>query len=219
MRETTEQAVHSPETDGMGTEPETTPIATDNGDAASLGKFANSEELLKAYHRLEAEFTKKCQLLKEAERRSEPTDVPSDADGSAPLYEKEEWDDRVASFLARYPIAENYTTEIASMLKEDAALAGQESCLEIALGRALAKGYRPPESIIEDETFLEKYVYSNDKIRDRVVGDYLAGLSPLVGAPRTIPHGGAAAILPPTRPTTIEEAGAMAEKMLKARRI
>ena len=145
--------------------------------------------------------------------------MPSDADGSAPLYEKEEWDDRVASFLARYPIAENYTTEIASMLKEDAALAGQESCLEIALGRALAKGYRPPESIIEDETFLEKYVYSNDKIRDRVVGDYLAGLSPLVGAPRTIPHGGAAAILPPTRPTTIEEAGAMAEKMLKARRI
>ncbi|MBO4472650.1 MAG: hypothetical protein J5765_02450 [Clostridia bacterium] len=219
MREITEQAVNAPEIDGAGNAPETVEVKADNGETASVGKFANSEELLKAYNRLEAEFTKKCQLLKEAERRSETSAVPSDAEGSAPLYEREEWDDRVASFLARYPIAEEYTAEIASILKQDAELAGQDACLEIALARAIAKGYKPPESKIEDETFLEKYVYTSDKIRDRVVGDYLAGLSPLVGAPRTIPQGGAAAILPPSRPTTIEEAGAMAEKMLKTRRI
>lgn len=219
MREMTEQAVNAPEAAEVADNASLSAATeTDNGGAASLGKFASSEELLKAYNRLEAEFTKKCQLLKEAERRSETSVAPSDAEGSAPLYEREEWDDRVASFLARYPIAEGYAAEIGSMLKEDKDLARQDACLEIALARAVAKGYRPPESIIEDETFLEKYVYPNGKIRDRVVGDYLAGLSPLVGAPRTIPQGGAAAILPPTRATSLEEAGAMAEKMLKARR-
>ena len=212
MPEQTEQAVVTPEE-------EVKPSPADNEKSASLGKFANSEELLKAYNRLEAEFTRKCQLLKDAEKRSEPTDVPSDAAGSAPLYEKEEWNDRVAAFLDRYPIAEEYASKIGEILKSDPELAGQESCLEIALGRAVASAYKRPESMMEDEAFLENYVYKNDKIRDRVISDYLAGLSPLSGAPRTSPHGGAAAILPPTRARSIEEAGAMAEKMLNARRI
>lgn len=215
MQDNMEQAVISPETESV-TESSS---ATDNGKDASVGKFANSEELLKAYTNLEAEFTKKCQQLKEAERRSEPAVAPSDAAGSAPLYESEEWEDRVAAFLENYPIAEEYAAEIGTILKEDASLAKEQNCLEIALGRAVAKSYKKPESIIEDENFLEQYVYQNDKIRDRVIKDYLDGLSPLVGAPRTIPHGGAAAILPPTRARSIEEAGAMAEKLIKSRRI
>ena len=91
--------------------------------------------------------------------------------------------------------------------------------MEAALGRAVAKNYKKPESMVEDEAFLEKYVYHNDKIRDRVIKDYLEGLSPLAGAPRTIPHGGAAVVLPPSRPRTIQEAGAMAEKLINSRRI
>jgi len=213
MQDNMEQAVISPES------AEAQAPAADNEKGASVGKFASSEELLKAYNSLEAEFTKKCQQLKEAERRSEPAEVPSDKAGSAPLYEKEEWDERVANFLESNPIAEEYGAEIASILKEDAELAKKENCLEIALGKAVAKHYKKPESIIEDEAFLERYVYRNDKIRDRVIGDYLEGLSPLVGAPRTIPHGGAAAIIPPTRARSIEEAGAMAEKLIKSRRI
>ena len=214
MQDNMEQAAISPEN-----EAQTQQVKTDNESTASVGKFASSEELLKAYNRLESEFTKKCQQLKEAERRSEPSEQPSEKEGSAPLYEKDEWEERVALFLERYPIAEEYGSEMAAILKEDADLAKQENCLDVALGRAVAKHYKKPESIIEDEAFLEKYVYQNDKIRDRVIEDYLAGLSPLAGAPRTIPHGGAAAILPPTRARSIEEAGAMAEKLIKSRRM
>ena len=212
MQEKAEQAAISPET-------EVTAPKSDNGETVSVGKFASSEELLKAYTALEAEFTKKCQQLKESERRSEPTDAPKDEDGSAPLYERKEWDERVDAFLESNPIAEEYAAEIGTILKEDPDLARQENCLEIALGRAVAKHYKKPESMIEDEAFLERYVYGNDKIRDRVIKDYLEGLSALSGAPRTIPHGGAAAILPPTRAKSIEEAGAMAEKLFKSRRI
>ena len=214
MQDNMEQAVTSPVEAG-----EQASTTTDNEEAVSVGKFANSEELLKAYHRLESEFTKKCQQLKEAERRSEPSEVPSDPEGSAPLYERDDWEEKVADFLENYPIAEEYASEIGSLLKGDQDLARQKNCLEIALGRAVASHYKKPESIIEDEAFLENYVYKNDKIRDKVIASYLEGLSPLVGAPRTIPHGGAAAIIPPTRARSIEEAGAMAEKMIKARRI
>ena len=215
MQENMEQAVNSPETPS----PETESVVKENEGSASVGKFANSDELMKAYKNLEAEFTKKCQQLKESERRSEPTELPSAQVGSAPLYEREDWEDRVAAFLGEYPIAEEYAKEISAVLAEDGALAAQENCLEIALGRAVAKNYRKPESIIEDESFLEDHVYHNDKIRDRVIRDYLEGLTPLAGAPRTLPHGGAAAIIPPTRARSIEEAGAMAEKLIKSRRI
>ena len=215
MQENMEQAAMSPEVEST---PESAPT-TDNGSTASVGKFANSDELLKAYTRLEAEFTKKCQQLKESERRSETPELPSEREGSAPLYERDDWEDKVADFVGKYPIAQDYAGEIGRVLKEDPDLAARDGCLEIALGRALAKEYKTPESIIEDETFLEKYVYGNDRIRDRVIKDYLAELSPLAGAPRTLPHGGAAAILPPTRARSIEEAGAMAEKLIKSRRI
>ena len=215
MQEAMEQAGISPETAA----PAGNMTGKENEGSASVGKFANSEELLKAYQNLEAEFTKKCQQLKESERRSEPTEDPKGEDGSAPLYEKEEWDERVAAFLGNYPIAEEYAKEISAVLTEDRELAAQENCLEIALGKALAANYRKPESMIEDEAFLEKHVYHNDKIRDRVIREYLEGLSPLAGAPKTLPHGGAAAIIPPTRVKTIEEAGAMAEKLITSRRI
>ena len=214
MQENMEQAELAPQVELA----ETPAAATDNGETASVGKFANSDELLKAYNRLEAEFTKKCQQLKEAERRSEASQ-PAVAEESAPLYEREEWEDRVAEFLGKYPIAEEYAAEISSVLKEEPDLAKRENCLEVALGRALAKNYKKPESIMEDENFLEAHVYRNDKVRDRVIRDYLAGLSPLSGAPKTLPHGGAAAIIPPSRVRSIEEAGAMAEKMINARRI
>ncbi len=216
MQENMEQAVISPIKDDAEKAP--TP-PTDNEGAASVGKFANSDELLKAYNHLEAEFTKKCQQLKETERRSEPSPEPSTAEGSAPLYEKEDWEERVAAFLGKYPMAEEYANEIGAILLEDKDLAGREDCLDVALGRAVAKNYKKPESIVEDEAFLEKYVYRNDKIRNKVIQEYLEGLSPLVGAPRTLPHGGAAAIIPPTRPSSIEEAGAMAEKLINSRRI
>lgn len=214
MQENMEQAVVSPAEEVAAATPQ-----TDNEGAASVGKFANSDELLKAYNHLEAEFTKKCQQLKTAERRSEPSTPTMAAEGSAPLYEKEDWDEKVAVFLEKYPIAEEYAKDIGAILTEDKALAGRDDCLEVALGRAVAKNYKKPESIVEDETFLEKYVYHNDKIRDKVIADYLAGLSPLSGAPRTLPHGGAAAIIPPLRAKSIEEAGAMAEKLIRSRRI
>lgn len=213
MQENMEQTAILPE------ETHSDESATDNESTVSVGKFANSEELLKAYNSLQSEFTKKCQQLRALEARSETPPAASEADGSAPLYAGEEWDDRVADFVERYPIAREYAAEISEVLKEDPELAKQSGCLEVALGRAVAKHYRTPESMMEDGEFLDRYVLSNGKVRDKVIEDYLRELSPLGDAPKTIPHGGSAAIIPPSRARSIEEAGAMMEKMLKDRRI
>lgn len=211
MQENTEQTVALPEEDLK-------PIA-DNEKAVSLGKFANGEELLKAYKNLESEFTKKCQMVKELEARSASSPAEKGGERSTPLYADENWDEKVASFVSAYPIAKEYAAEISSIIKEDPDLASNERCLEIALGKAVAKDRKTPESIIEDGEFLEKYVYKNEKIRDKFVKDYLSELSPLSGVPDLITHGGAASVLPPTRARSLSEAGAIAEQLIKERRI
>ncbi len=213
MQENMEQTAVSPE-NGLPEE-----NVSDNEKTVSVGKFANGDELLKAYKNLESEFTKKCQLVKELEARSASSSPEKGEERSTPLYEKEIWDETVASFVEKYPIAKKYAAEIGAILKSDPELASDKRCLEIALGKAVAKSYKEPESIIEDGDFLEKYVYKNDKIRDKIVEEYLSELSPLGGAPDLIRHGGAASILPPNRARTLEEAGAMAEKLINERRI
>ena len=213
MLEKLEQTAALPENDNQNER------VSDNEKPVSVGKFANGEELWKAYQSLESEFTKKCQLLKELEARSESSPAEKGGERSTPLYEKENWDDKVHSFVEEYPIAKDYATEISSILKSDPELAGNERCLEISLGKAVSKNYKDPESIIEDGEFLEKYVYKNEKIRDKFVKDYLSELSPLSGVPDLITHGGAASIRPPNRAKTFEEAGAMAEKMIMERRL
>ena len=213
MQENMEQTAILPE------EPHAEEAATDNENTVSVGKFASSEELLKAYNHLQSEFTKKCQQLKALEARSETPPDAVGTDGSAPLYAKDEWDEKVAAFLDKYPIAKEYAAEISAVLKDDPDLAKEEGCLDIALGRAVAASYKSPESMMKDGDFLEKYVFSNDEIRDKVIENYLRELSPLGGVPRTIPHGGNAAVIPPSRPNDLEEAGAMTEKLFNERRI
>jgi len=213
MQENMEQTAILPE------ETHVDEAAADNESTVSVGKFASSEELLKAYNSLQSEFTKKCQQLKALEARRETPPATGEADGSTPLYARDEWDEKVAAFVDKYPIAREYAAEISETIKSDPALAKESGCLDIALGRAVARHYRTPESMMEDGEFLEKYVYSNGKVRDKVIEDYLRELSPLGDAPKTIPHGGSAAIIPPSRARSIEEAGAMTEKLIKARRI
>lgn len=49
----------------------------EKGEAATaLGKFKDVQTLLKAYSDLEAEFTRRCQRLKELERGNKAADVP-----------------------------------------------------------------------------------------------------------------------------------------------
>lgn len=65
--------------------------------AAALGKFKDVQTLLKAYSDLEAEFTRRCQRLKELENGNKAHPVP-DAAGDAPSRKSEE--ERIADALS-----------------------------------------------------------------------------------------------------------------------
>lgn len=59
-------------------------------ETVSLGKFKNAEALLAAYNSLQAEFTKRCQRIKELEAVNsfDKTKVPKDEEATAEIAEK-----------------------------------------------------------------------------------------------------------------------------------
>lgn len=199
---------------------------------ASIGKFEDSNELLKAYNNLEAEFTRKSQLLKELTKQNEEkklkdsedevninnkeitTDKESNDD--LPIYERQEWKEYLNKFLEENPLAKKYAKELAQTIVEDAALSKDKRCLEVALSRVLSSKLTNPVDILSDDKIRE-YVLSDTLIKDKIIGEYIESLSSN-SAPRTISKGGEITATPPKKIKTIEEAGAMAAEIIKNRR-
>lgn len=224
---------------------ETADVA-DKEKPAFCNKFATADELEKAYDNLQREFTKKCQQNAQLSRaletaraesachatpcETEPpssrpdgqnTELPTENDSDAartPLYESPDWDNTVEQFMSKYPSAARYAKDIAKTLASNAELSLRKDCLEKAYFDVLQKADRPYEELVGDEEFLERYVYGNDRVRDRIIEDFLRRNMD-VQAPRTIAASGRTHVTPPSRPRSIREAGGIVKNMLANRRI
>lgn len=212
---------------------------------AFCNKFATADELERAYDNLQREFTKKCQQNSEltralaeareipaviAEEGGEPeeerpegreTETPTalnDSDPTTPRYELPDWEEKVKDFARDYPSAERYFKEIAKELASDNGLATRDDCLERAYFNVLRKADRPLKELAADDDFLEKYVYGNEKVKDRIIEEFLLKHND-VAAPRTIAASGRTHVTPPSRPKSIREAGGIVKNMLEHRRI
>jgi len=89
--------------------------------------------------------------------------------------------------------------------------------LERSLGSAADNGEppAPPQRLLEDGEFVERYILSNQAICDRVLEKYLRELIKSQ-APATMSGvRGMMPLTPPAKPKTIYEAGKLAEKMFK----
>lgn len=222
-----------------------TSAAEDKERTAFCNKFATADELEKAYDNLQREFTKKCQQNSELTRAlqavkdmgaetantdGEPTaerpegrenETPTALNGDAPTtprYECADWDDKVSEFMKKYPAAERYAKGIAEALAADRQLACRDDCLERAYFTALQKADKTYDEIAADEEFLKEYVYGNERIRDRIIEEFLLKNMD-VNAPRTIAASGRTHVTPPSRPRSIREAGGIVKNMLANRRI
>lgn len=72
--------------------------------------------------------------------------------------------------------------------------------------------------MVSDDDFLEKYVYGNQRVKDRIIERYLLeNIDAQV--PRTIAGSGRTHVTPPSRPKSIREAGGIVKNMLANRRI
>ncbi len=191
----TEQVAVQAPSDGDKTlleQPLSPDITPDNQDAVtSFGKFKSAESLFEGYQQLEKEFTKKCQVLKKLEGR---------ADNNQQILEK---------MLQINPDLSCFADELKNAC-------GVEE-FAIKLAETLTGKIHEPCNMINDEEFLNNYVYSNEKIINKIVADYLDSLVS-IQVPQTIAKGGNCYVSPTYRPRTLDEAGKMAKKFIENRR-
>lgn len=177
------------------TQTEQTQCAKQNFDnvetATSYGKFDSAKSLYEGYQQLEREFTKKCQVIKELEEQP---------------YEHGKILDKM---IEANPSLKQFEDE----LKTTSGM----SELGVMLAEKLVGKINEPCNIINDEDFLNSYVYSNEKIVNKIVADYLDSLVSLK-VPQTIAKGGTTYVSPTYRPRTLDEAGKMAKKFIENRR-
>ena len=167
-------------------------ITHDNQDTVtSFGKFKSAESLFEGYQQLEKEFTKKCQVLKKLENRAE---------NNQQILEK---------MLQINPDLSYFADELKNV-------SGVEE-FAIKLAETLTGKINKPCNMINDEEFLNNYVYSNEKIINKIVADYLDSLVS-IQVPQTIAKGGNCYVSPTYRPRTLDEAGKMAKKFIENRR-
>ena len=190
--------------------------------SSPIQKFKSVIELSKAYENLEKEFTQKCQKIKEL------TDKISNLDNAnktlmetanktvAPEFESEGWEENVKTFFEANPLAKNYVAEISEVLKTDESIANGKDSLKNALTKILANKFVPPEVLANDDEFLEKYIYTNEKASKKIIESYLSDLQKKKSLPLiTSTNGSGTFSSPVQKPKTIKDAGKMVEAYFK----
>ena len=190
-------------------------VKNDGTESGSLmEKFKTVDALQKAYANLEKEFTIKCQKVKELSEKLENSDKVTEE--VIPEYQGENWEERVATFFAEKPEAKNYVAEISEVLSTDEEIARGKNSLENALTKVLASKFEPYSSLIQNEKFLNEYVYSNKEISDKIINNYLENISKEKSLPLMSSSSGVGTFSSPiAKPKTIGEAGKLAEEYFK----
>ena len=177
-------------------------------EGSPIGKFKNASSLLSAYNELEKEFTKKCQRLSELEKQQ------TDNVEKTPVYMSENWRSEIKEFLASHGEAQPFAKEIAKELMQDRSMAENKNALELAYAKVLSKNYKSEDSLLEDNTFLENKILNNEKIKSRIINDYLEEISNKKTAPVVLnSKGSTVGFSIEEKPKTFEEAMKVVQKM------
>ena len=119
-----------------------------------IGKFNNPEDLLKAYESLEAEFTKRCQRLKDSEKENEAFRHAA-GDKSRKTEEAKALlvDD---GFLSEHVFTdENITHKVISRYLEDLTASGRPRLLGAGKGAPALSPPKTPKSLEEAKRLAE----------------------------------------------------------------
>lgn len=179
-------------------------------ESLSLGKFSSVSDLLNAYNSLQSEFTRRSQKIKELVRENE-----SLKNSEKPIKASEKLDGREGktAFAKRYPEA----VEILPSLYESAANRGDEAegFLERAYVKYLKDKMNSQNEYYKSSEYIIKTARENQAVKDGIIREYLGSVSgskPKIGQ---YLGNGDGIILPPSRPTTIEEASNLARKIFE----
>ena len=183
-----------------------------NGSNNFFGKFKSGEELLKAYNFLQSDYTRKCQALAESEKQLE--DKEKEIKNNIPPQEVlNKVKNKQEEFYSSFPEAKEFAKVLEEKVKGKDFLQDSNPFLQV-WQEFKQENFISPSKLIEDEKFLQNYVYGNKKITDKILKDYFNSLQKESSPVLISAQPGSKTILSPVkRPKTIEEAGKIASDM------
>ncbi|MCK9574967.1 MAG: hypothetical protein WCX32_02105 [Clostridia bacterium] len=132
-------------------------------------------------------------------------------------YATEDWQEIVDDFIIKNPEAKNYAKDISTLILKDKIVAESSNPLELAWAKVLSMHYKEPSAICNDEEFVNKYILTNENIRQKVLMDYLQQVSEQKSPPLIVKSLGSGLIQSKTnKPKNFKEAAYLAEAMLKS---
>jgi len=182
----------------------------------SLGKFKDTESMLNAYNNLQAEFTKKCQKLSDVTKELQEIQktLEQNKKEDMPLYEKENWQKAVESFLLKNGKAQKYSKEISDEILQDPDLAKSPNALPLAWERVMNKNFYSPEMLAEDKDFINEKILSKSEVKKQVLEEYFKQLQNTENPP-VIARAGNTLKVTTVVPKSMSEAKAMVEELFK----
>ena len=173
----------------------------DNG-SINLGKFKDAQSLLKAYNSLQTEFTKKSQRLSELEN------------SKSEFNHEEKLNHAIKELTQNHNIALKFSTEIKQALK-DVEVEDYNQRVKDELLKNLSSTYKSASDYVDDQEFLNNYIYNNAEIRDNIIRDYLSKLTNIAPTRVMSNISSSIPVSPPNIPTTIKDAGNLAKNIIK----
>lgn len=177
---------------------------SDNQDEGSnLGKFKNAKTLLDAYHSLQAEFTRKSQMLAEFQKKNQENAV----------FEQKHNED---SSLDNVTDNDEYKKEITEILAKDSYLSSLPNKYQVAL-KIIEESNRKSAEQVNNPNFIDKYINDNIQLKNKIINDYLSTLNNISSTPKIISGNAPNIVFTPneSKPKTLKDAGEIFSKMLK----
>lgn len=131
----------------------------------SLGKFKDTKSLMDAYNNLQAEFTRKCQMISKLQKQETDNVAPE----VTPVYLDEDWNEKVYRFLEENQQAKPFAKEISQMILSDQNLAKNKDALSLAWSKIALDNFKTPEMALEDDDFIQNVVLKSDKVKQAFV--------------------------------------------------
>ena len=190
---------------------------TEMHDGSPLGKFKDSAKLLDAYNELQSEFTRKCQRLSEAEKKLQEFALGESASKSQDEVTENEfaWNKNISEFLQSHKNANLLVEEITEEMMKNVDLKNSPDGLEKAYAKVIENKYIPHEELVKNQEFLNKYVYSNDEIKNKIINEYVSSLQKSQNPISINNSGYNGGVATANNFNSLEEAGKYVEKMFK----
>ena len=176
-------------------------------EGSKFGKFKNAEALFEAYNNLQADYTKKCQTLSCLQNNEK-------ANGEKSTPSNYNYTEYANNFFANNPNAKKYEDKLLKIIVEDKEVASDTNPLNSAWNKFVNSKFLDEEELVNNEEFLQKYIFSNETIKNKIIQNYFNSLN-IPKSPTLISSqkGSESVLSSVTKPKTIKEARKLVEEM------